>query len=215
MFNVIPAFGGIIASEFQNAKDFRNSYLEMNFFRNLLAVIYGLQDLNSQDIQHFNEEVSEKAQDFAGNVLTNMINKIDNINKATILANLIRARVDNQISIHDFFRLSSMLERVPYIDLNELIKYREPYYDESGDTELLYATGALKLAIIDVNEENKYTLSNLGALLLEKGMNHNNIKRIKGGTGITHLDWEEYSDPNQDQLNDDKAMFDFDASRGK
>lgn len=94
-------------------------------------------------------------------------------------------------------------------------KYQEPYYDESGDTELLYATGALKLTIIDAGDENKYTLSNLGALQLEKGMNYSRIKRLKGGTDITQLGWEEHLEPNPGQLNEDKAMFDFDVARGK
>lgn len=165
LINFIPGVGGGIAAELKVVKDARNSYLEFEFFRKLLVLIYGIQDLAPQDIKTFLADVSEKAQDFSGNVMANMINRIDNINKATVLANLIRARVEENISIHDFFRLSTILERIPYIDLNELEKYEEPYYDESGDTELLYATGALKLAVIDVNDENKYILSNIGALV--------------------------------------------------
>ena len=161
------------------------------------------------------EEISEKAQDYAGNVITNLINRIDNVNKADILANLVRAKTENRITIHDFFRLSSMLERIPYIDLNELKKYQNPYYDKSGDTELLYATGALKLAILDSDSENSYTLSNLGALLMEEGMDYKNVQRRKGGTDVAQLEWNEMKDPDPDQLNDDKAMFDFDIMRGK
>ena len=193
LFNFIPIVGGGIAAELQVAKDARSSYLEMDFFRKLLAVIYGVQDLEPKDIQNFNKEISEKAHDNSGNVLTCIIDKMDNINKATILANLIRARIEKKISVHEFFRLSVMLERIPYVDLNELGRYQEPYYDNSGDTELLYATGALKLAIIDANDENKYTLSKLGALLLEKGMNYDTIKSSKGCTDIKQLEWEEIS----------------------
>lgn len=83
------------------------------------------------------DDVEENAKDFSGSVITNLISKTDNINKATVLANLIKSRVNNDITIHDFFRLSSMLERIPYIDLNELEKYQKAYYDKSGDTELL------------------------------------------------------------------------------
>lgn len=108
-----------------------------------------------------------------------------------------------------------MLERIPYVDLNELKNYQNPYYDESGDTELLYATGALKLSILDSESENRYTLSNLGALLLEEGMNYENVPRSKGGTDVAQLDWNEIKDPDPDQLNDDKSMFDFDIARGK
>lgn len=144
-----------------------------------------------------------------------MINRIDNVNKADILANLVRAKTENRISIYDFFRLSSMLERIPYIDLNELSKYQNPYYDESGDSELLYATGALKLAALDSEQENSYTLSNLGALLLEAGMNHQDVLRSKGGTEVTQLEWSEYKAPNPDQMNDDQGQYEYDIARGK
>ena len=132
--NYIPVIGGGIAAEIQQIKNARQSFLEIDFYRKFLALIYGIQDLQPKDIAAFLKEVSEKAQDNSGNVITNLINRIDNVNKAEILANLVRAKTENRITIHDFFRLSSMLERIPYIDLNELKKYQNPYYDESGDT---------------------------------------------------------------------------------
>lgn len=151
--NYIPVIGGGIAAEIQQIKNARQSFLEIDFYRKFLALIYGIQDLLPKDITAFLEEVSEKAHDNSGNVITNLINRIDNVNKAEILANLVRAKTENRITIHDFFRLSSMLERIPYVDLNELKNYQNPYYDESGDTELLYATGALKLSILDSESE--------------------------------------------------------------
>lgn len=213
--NYIPVVGGGLASELQQIKNARESYLEMDFYRKFLALIYGIQDIQPKNIASFLDEVSDKAQDFAGNVITNMINRIDNVNKADILANLVRAKTENRISIYDFFRLSSMLERIPYIDLNELSKYQNPYYDESGDSELLYATGALKLATLDSEQENSYTLSNLGALLLEAGMNHQDVLRSKGGTEVTQLEWSEYKAPNPDQMNDDQGQYEYDIARGK
>lgn len=212
VFNYIPVIGGGIAAEIQQIKYARQSFLEIDFYRKFLALIYGIQDLLPKDISAFLEEVSEKAHDNSGNVITNLINRIDNVNKAEILANLVRAKTENRITIHDFFRLSSMLERIPYVDLKN---YQNPYYDESGDTELLYATGALKLSILDSESENSYTLSNLGALLLEEGMNYENVPRSKGGTDVAQIEWNEIKDPDPDQLNDDKSMFDFDIARGK
>ena len=157
--NCLPVVGGVIASYLQIAKNNRETYLEMDFYRKLLAFIYGIKDLQPKDIKSFMDEVEENAKDFSGSVITNLINKTDNINKATVLANLIKSIVNNDITIHDFFRLSSMLERIPYIDLNELEKYQNAFYDKSGDTELLYATGALKLDTIDAQDENLYILS--------------------------------------------------------
>ena len=44
-----------------------------------------------------------------------------------------------EISIEDFFRLSSMLERIPYVDLAKLELYNQDFYDDEGDSELLFA----------------------------------------------------------------------------
>lgn len=183
-FNCIPVLGGVVASILQIVRSNRETYVEMEFYRKLLALIYGIKELKSKDIKSFMDEVENNAKDFSGSVITHLVNKIDNVNKASILANLIKSRVNNEISIHDFFRLSSMLDRIPYIDLNELEKYQKAYYDDSGDTELLYATGALKLDTIDAQEENLYILSELGRKLLKYGMLRSANVDNHGGTSV-------------------------------
>lgn len=219
--NCLPVVGGVIASYLQIAKNNRETYLEMDFYRKLLAFIYGIKGLQSKDIKSFMDEVEKNAQDFSGSVITNLINKTDNINKATVLANLIKSRVNNDITIHDFFRLSSMLDRIPYIDLNELEKYQKAYYDDSGDTELLYATGALKLDTIDAQEENLYILSELGRKLLKYGMLRSAHVDNHGGTSVNGLITDENIISNADidsmidSMNDDQLMFEFDRKRGK
>ena len=193
----------------------------MEFYRKLLALIYGIKDLKPNDIKSFMDEVENNAKDFSGCVITHLVNKTDNVNKATILANLIKSRVENEITIHDFFRLSSMLDRIPYIDLNELEKYQKAYYDDSGDTELLYATGALKLDTIDAQEENLYILSELGRKLLKYGMLRSAHVDNHGGTSVNGLITDENIISNADidsmidSMNDDQLMFEFDRKRGK
>ena len=41
-FNCLPVVGGVIASYLQIAKNNRETYLEMDFYRKLLAFIYGI-----------------------------------------------------------------------------------------------------------------------------------------------------------------------------
>ena len=94
------------------------------------------------------------------------------------------AKIHEFISIEDFFRLCSMLERIPYIDLKELPRYKEPFYDESGDTELLYSTGALILQTLDANGTNKYILSVLGEKLLLWGFGINLDMERERGTNV-------------------------------
>lgn len=105
-FNAIPYVGGVVASFLQIARSNRETYVEMEFYRKLLALIYGIKELKPNDIKSFMDEVENNAKDFSGSVITHLVNKIDNVNKASILANLIKSRVNNEISIYDFFRLS-------------------------------------------------------------------------------------------------------------
>lgn len=215
--NCLPIVGGVIASYLQIAKNNRETYLELDFYRKLLALIYEIQDLQPKDIKCFMDDVEKNANDFSGNVITNLVNRTDNINKARVLANLIKSRVKGDISIHDFFRLSSVLERIPYVDLNRLDQYKKPYYDDSGDTELLYATGALKLNTVDADNENLYILSELGRKLLVFGMHHFLDVENKGGTNINGMitSSETITDSDIDQMFDDHLMYEFDRNRGK
>ncbi len=168
---------GAAESEMQAVSD----YKEGEFFRKYIRFLYSLLETTTEERNKFIEEVQEKAEDYSGNVIFGIVDRIDNINKAQILARLTVAKIHSSITIEEFFRLSSMLERIPYVDLKQLPNYKEPYYDESGDSELLYATGALELHTIDYNSSNKYLLSVLGEKLLFFGCGFNlEIERQKG-----------------------------------
>jgi len=169
--NIIPYAGGLFAEELQICYDYKTD----EFFRKFTCYLLGLKETTVEERQQFAEDIQNKAGDFSGNVILGMVDRLDNINKQTILARLTIAK------IKDFFRLNSMLERIPYVDINELPKYKDPFYDESGDTDLLYSTGALELHTIDANSSNKYILSKLGEKLLQWGCLINlDVKRMKG-----------------------------------
>ena len=175
--NLIPGVGGTLAQELQNYEDYKLS----EFFRKFTSFILELTDVSAEERVKFSDEVQKKAEDTSGNVILGMVDRMDNINKEKIFASLTKARIHGFISIEDFFRLSSLLERIPYVDLALLPHYKEPYYDESGDSELLYATGALEVHTIDYNGSNKYLLSILGEKLLYFGCGVKlDVKREKG-----------------------------------
>lgn len=163
--NLIPGIGGVLAQELQNYEDYKLS----EFFRKFTSFILELTDVSVEERVKFSEEVQQKAEDLSGNVILGMVDRLDNINKQKILANLTKARIHGFVSIEDYFRLSSMLERIPYVDLKQLLCYKNPYYDEGGASELLYATGALVLHAINANGPNMYLLSKLGEKLLQFG----------------------------------------------
>ena len=157
-------------------------YQESEFFRKYATYLLGLVDTSPEERHKFAEEIQKKAEDSAGNVLSGMVARLDNINKETVFAKLSVARIHGAISTEDFFRVYSLLERIPYVDLKQLPRYKEPFYDESGDTELLFATGALEIETIDSKGgSNKYKLSRLGELLLRWGFNiHLELEHGKG-----------------------------------
>lgn len=158
------------------------NYKEGEFFRKYACYLLGLKDTTVDERHQFSEEIQQKAEDGAGNVIINMVDRLDNINKETVFAKLTVARIHRAISTEDFFRVHSLLERIPYVDLKLLPWYKEPFYDESGDTELLFATGALEIETIDSKGgSNKYKLSRLGESLLRWGFNiHLELEHGKG-----------------------------------
>lgn len=176
--NLIPEVGGALAQELQNYEDYKLS----EFFRKFTSFILELTDVSVDERVKFSEELQKKAEDMSGNVILGMVDRLDNINKQKILANLTKARIHGFISIEDYFRLHTLLERIPYVDLKELPRYKEPFYDMDGDTELLFATGALELVSIDTKGgSNKYVLSRLGEMLLCWGFNiHLELEHGKG-----------------------------------
>lgn len=177
MLNLIPVVGGTMAQEVQNFQDYRT----MELFRNFVAFVMEMIDTTEEERKEFADEVAEKANDSSGNVIVNMVDKLDSIHKQKVFANLSKARINKELSIEDFFRIHSILVRIPYVDLESLSKYSKPYYDYDGDSELLFATGALKLASISSDKENLYVLSHLGESLLEFGLKKKvDVDREKG-----------------------------------
>jgi len=159
-------------------------FREEDFFRKFICYICELQDTTQEQRCKFADDIEKKAEDNSGYVLFGMIDRLDNINKLIIFANLTRARLEEFITIEEFFRLYSLLKRIPYVDLPSLSKYATDYYDENGDTELLYATGALIQTSIDVNGNSKYLLSVLGERLLLWGVKTNVHVLRRQGTDI-------------------------------
>lgn len=177
-------------------------YQESEFFRKYATYLLGLVETSPEDRHVFAEEIQKKAEDSAGNVISGMVVRLDNINKETVFAKLSVARIHGAISTEDFFRVYSLLERIPYVDLKHLPRYKEPFYDESGDTELLFATGALEIETIgSKGGSNKYKLSRLGELLLRWGFNiHLELEHGKG----TNVELSQATNEDIDRMMDEK-----------
>jgi len=226
--NLVPGIGGALAGEIKAIIDISENYHASEFLRKFTAFIYELDTFDDKERLSFLSELEEAAQDSSGNVMLSIIDRLDNINKQKILANLVKAKGEGKIRIEEFFRLESVLERIPYVDLKMLPLYQKEFYDEGGDTELLFSTGVLRPAKYN-QDGDKYVLSPLGVNLLRWGLWLTiESPQIKGAS--TGIEWEEIGDvPDVDRVKNivketieeqryiqsDQAMFDYDVARGK
>lgn len=191
LVSAIPIVGGTFATEIQSIKNSVAEYKTYEFFRKFTRFIYKLEELTEEQRNRFIDDIEKAADDSSGNIIMGLVDRLDNINKEEVLANLVKAKVTNKISIEDFFRLSSILERIPYVDLIKLNQYSDDYYDEDGDSELLFATGALQQSVLDAENGNKYILSKLGKKLLGYGLLIEVPEIQSNSTKISNLEWND------------------------
>jgi hypothetical protein len=226
--NLIPSVGDSIAGEIKAITDVAANYQASEFLRKFTTFIYELGDFGDNERILFLKELEESAQDASGNVMLSIIDRLDNIHKQKMLANLVRAKGEGKITIEEFFRLESVLQRIPYVDLKQLPLYQTEYYDDNGDSELLYSTGVLRPAVYH-QDGDKYVLSPLGVNLMKYGLWLSiEMPQIKGT--FTGIAWETVGEvPDIEGVKDivkktiedqryqesDQAMFDYDVVRGK
>ncbi len=187
--NLIPCIGSAVAGEIKSITDVSANYQAAEFLRKFITFIYELGDFGDNERIKFLKELEETAQDASGNVMLSIIDKLDSIHKQKILANLVRAKGEGKITIEEFFRLESVLQRIPYVDIKQLPLYQTEYYDDNGDSELLHSTGVLRPAMYH-QDGDKYVLSPLGVNLMKYGLLLSvEIPQIKGTS--MGLSWTE------------------------
>lgn len=99
--NLIPIVGGTIAKEIEVFLGELGNYKDKELFRKFIHYIYGIAETDVHSRQKFAEEIEKKSEDDAGYILMGMIDRLDNINKQTILANLTKSKINGQISIEE------------------------------------------------------------------------------------------------------------------
>ena len=79
--------------------------------------LFQTQKFSREEKEKLLREYASEGHDNGAEMLLDLIRRLDNGNKITILCNLINYRVNEDISMTDFMRLTSSLERVPITDL--------------------------------------------------------------------------------------------------
>lgn len=189
----IPVLGLLKSrTSFQSYRDSRIGMKLINFLEALSQ-----EDYNYDSINEMAKELEEINHETLYETLLDTIDRIDNINKARILANILRHTAKGDISTDNFLRHTWILSTVPYIDLQLLHKYKKDFYQASS-SEILSSTGLVKETVIDGGNVDgseggsKYGLSPLGEEMLHYGLYNIEWKYSGQGRQIEDLKWGEY-----------------------
>lgn len=148
----------------------RNSIKDRLFIEKLQTFIYGTSGLDEIKRKKALKDIEEKMKSRSGEQLLYMIDRMNNKQKIDYLSKLFVARVNDVIDTECFFRLFTILERIPYLDLEKLKLYKSDYYDVYT-VDLFHSMGVIRLSKINNGYENmnsdKYILSYLGIKLIE------------------------------------------------
>lgn len=178
--NGVPVVGLLNASYkiYKNIQAYRLA-------KKVYLFLYHTNEIAVEKKRAFVEEYIESNQEDGIDALLAVIDQLDNQNKVTIMARLLKAKIDGSITISEFNRLVTCLQRIPYSDIVKLKDFVDDYY-EPGLAEILNTAGVLYLSQEDYEtNSNKYKLNYNGVLLLKYGLGINicipseyKIKRI-------------------------------------
>lgn len=143
---------------------------DRHFAKKYCYFILGLKELNPIERYNVIADLKYRGNE-GGEILLSLIERLDSISKVEILSNLVIARVHEEISVKEFFRATSVLEKIPFVDIDELCKYQEPYF-QIGVTDILFSSGAVTLSSIGKgkDENDEYVLTEAAYNILKYGL---------------------------------------------
>ena len=213
MLKDVPVLG-LLVSGYKTVVNIKDYHLARKIYR----FLYNLQDTTPKERQKFSKKYCDSNQENTSLALLNVLDQLNNGNMVPIICNLIKAVINEQITIHQFNRLIVAMQRTAFTDLLQLPKYEEEY-DEEGLSDALLATGLIYQSTYDGGNadtgksENLFRISPNGYLLLKHGFCQECTKENHRHTDInTGMYFEEMPEVVPD---DDHEMFDTDVIRGK
>lgn len=186
--NAIDCFPvmGILHGIYKIGKNFNTARL----MKKTWAFLWNTQDITQEQKRKFLKDFSDANQERGAEVLLDIINRIENVNKIAVLCNLIKSRIAECITIEELVRLVFILERVPISDLTKLYDYKENHY-VPGESELLYASGLVYEAVLDRDNGSQYALSANGRQLLKFGLGIDVEQNVIAKKEIPGTVWED------------------------
>lgn len=193
VFDDVPVFG-----LFAKACNVISDIQAYRFCKKIYKFLFYAQNYDRKAMNSFWEEYSAANKENGYEMMLSVLDKLDNINKVGVMANLLKAKLDGKLSIDNFIRLTGSLQIVPYVDLKRL-----PVYLESigirHDTYMLLAAGLLYQSAIGVDgvgreDSNHYQLNDNGLLFVQYGLGLDTSSYVKSEAPIQSLSKEEIED---------------------
>ena len=140
----VPIFGLLKAkTSFQSYKDYRMGEKILKFLE-----AFANENYNPEQLNGMIKDIQEKNGEYFFETLIDTIDRIDNINKTEILANILHHSIQGDISHENFLRHSWILTNIPYIDLAQLHNYTKDFYQQAS-TEILVSNGLISETVLD------------------------------------------------------------------
>ena len=179
----IPILGWVVKTQ-EAFQDFRNLVFCKKIYRFLIFT----SRYSKKQIADFFEEYSSANQENGYESMLLVLERLDNYNKVGVMNNLLKAKLEGQLSIENYIRLVASLQQIPYVDL----KYLPDYLESIGtrhDTYMLLAAGLLynsEIGIDGVGKEDgsRYQLNDNGLLFVNYGLGVDVSRCVKSESPI-------------------------------
>ena len=189
----IPVIGLVKAkTSFLGYRDYKTAKKLLKFME-----AFSQEDYNPEELDDMAHEIQNINSESLFENMMDILDRIDNANKAVILANILRHSIKGYISRPNYLRLCWIIANVPYIDLLQLHKYRTDFYEPSS-TEILSANGLIHETVIDGGEldaedsdkgGSKFGLSPLGEEMLHYGLYNIDWRYNGAGRQVPNPKW--------------------------
>lgn len=197
--NILDIVSGFIpVLNLLKARTFFQDYKDWKMGKKILDFLseFTRNESNQDELNKMASEIESINGESFFETMIDTLDRIDNENKARILANILRHSVSGQISRENFLRHSWILANVPNIDLQQLHKYTVDYY-QPASSEILASNGLIRETILDAGDidsadkgGSKYGLTTLGEEMLHFGLYAREWEYKGGGRQIPALNWQ-------------------------
>ena len=156
--------------------------------RKIARFLKGSETISDEEKDKYLNSLSKKEKQRISGYLTNLLYVTEDEEKAEIMGLIYAARVRNEISNEDMFRLSSDVNKVFIFDLQLLNNYVSPHEYRGYTTDNLYSAGLLEQlsSAEEMPEENGVHGMAIGVRKYKLNIMGEKLMRILRNAGFRH-----------------------------